>query len=99
MLHSEFVLLLFLQTLWETDRFFAASGVQLAQSNSGLFHFRHAVFSSHLKSKAGIDRTAMFIKSIYSCLVCDVYRVVCVTFKPRWEQVLTIHVSNRSQMK
>ena len=32
-LHSEFVRLLFLQTHRETDRFFAASGVQLAQSN------------------------------------------------------------------
>ena len=39
-LHSEFVLLLFLQTHRETDRFFAASGVQLAQLTSGLFHFR-----------------------------------------------------------
>jgi hypothetical protein len=32
-LHSEFVRLLFLQTHRETDRFFPASGVQLAQSN------------------------------------------------------------------
>jgi hypothetical protein len=52
-LHSEFVRLLFLQAHRETDRFFAASGVQLAQSNSGLFHFRRAAFSSHLKSKIG----------------------------------------------
>jgi len=29
-LHSELVCLLFLQAHWETDRFFAASGVQLA---------------------------------------------------------------------
>jgi hypothetical protein len=29
-LHREFVILLFLQDHWETDRFFAASGVQLA---------------------------------------------------------------------
>jgi hypothetical protein len=36
-LHSEFVRLLFLQAHRETDRFFAASGVQLAQTNSGLF--------------------------------------------------------------
>jgi hypothetical protein len=35
-LHSEFVSLLFLKTHRETDRFFATSGVQLAQSNSGL---------------------------------------------------------------
>ena len=40
-LHSEFVRLLFLQAHLETDRFFAASGVQLAQSTSGQFHYRH----------------------------------------------------------
>jgi len=34
----------------ETDRFFAASRVQLAQSN---FHYRRAAFSSQLKSKVG----------------------------------------------
>ena len=34
-LHSEFIRLLFLQTHRETDRFFAASGVQPAQSNHG----------------------------------------------------------------
>ena len=37
-LHSEFVCLLFLQAHRETDRFFAASGVQLSQSTSGQFH-------------------------------------------------------------
>ena len=37
----------------ETDRFFAASGVQLAQPNSGLFHFRRAAFSPQLKAKVG----------------------------------------------
>jgi hypothetical protein len=52
-LHSEFVRLLFLQAHQETDRFFAASGVQLAQTNSGLFHFRRAAFSAHLKAKVG----------------------------------------------
>jgi hypothetical protein len=31
----------------------AVSGVQLAQHDSGLFHFRRAAFSSHLKSKVG----------------------------------------------
>ncbi len=36
-LHSEFVRLLFLQVHRETDRFFAASGVQSAQSASGGF--------------------------------------------------------------
>jgi hypothetical protein len=53
-LHSEFVRLLFLQAHRETDRFFAASGVPLAQSTSGgFFHFRRAVFFSNLKSKSG----------------------------------------------
>jgi hypothetical protein len=39
-LHSEFVRLLFLQAHRETDRFFAASGVHLAQTQRGMFHFR-----------------------------------------------------------
>ncbi len=42
-LHSDFIRLLFLQDHRETDRFFAASGVQSAQSNLGVtyFHFLH----------------------------------------------------------
>jgi hypothetical protein len=53
-LHSEFIRLLFLQAHRETDRFFAASGAQSAQSNmGGFFHFRHAAFSSMLKSRVG----------------------------------------------
>jgi hypothetical protein len=52
-LHSEFVRLLFLQAHRETDRFFTASGFQLAQSTSGQFHYRRAAFSSQLKSKVG----------------------------------------------
>ena len=52
-LHNEFIRLLFLQAHRETDRFFAASGVQLAQHNSGLFHFRRAAYSAQLKSKCG----------------------------------------------
>ncbi len=52
-LHSEFVRLLFLQAHRETDRFFAASGVHLAQPNSGLFHFHRTVFSDQLKAKVG----------------------------------------------
>ena len=52
-LHSELVSLLFLQAHRETDRFFTASGVQLAQSNRGWFHFRRVAFSSQLKSKVG----------------------------------------------
>ena len=56
-LHSEFVRLLFLQAHRETDRFFAASGVQLVESTvstSGQFHFHRAAFSSGLKSKVGL---------------------------------------------
>jgi hypothetical protein len=52
-LHSELVLLLFLQTHRETARFFAVSGVQLAQPTSDQFHLHLSVFSSHLKSKVG----------------------------------------------
>ncbi len=36
-----------------TDRFFAASGVQSAQYNSGFFHIRRAAFSGLLKSRVG----------------------------------------------
>jgi hypothetical protein len=53
-LHSEFVRLLFLQAHRETDRFFAVSGVQLAQYERGQFHFRRAAFSSQLKAKVGL---------------------------------------------
>ncbi len=52
-LHSEFVRLLFLQAHRATDRFFAASGVQLVQHDRGQFHFHRAAFSSHLKSRVG----------------------------------------------
>jgi hypothetical protein len=50
-LHSEFVRLLFLQAHRETDRLFAASGVQFAQHDRGQFHYRRAAFSVQLKSK------------------------------------------------
>ena len=54
-LHSEFIRLLFLQAHRETDRFFAASGVHLAQQTSGgFFHFRRAAFSSMLKSRVSL---------------------------------------------
>ncbi len=46
--HSEFIRLLFLQSHRETDRFFAASGVQLPQTNCGLYHYRRPTFSSFL---------------------------------------------------
>ena len=52
-LHSEFIRLLFLQAHRETDRFFAASGVQLAQSNRGPFHYHHVACSSMFKSRVG----------------------------------------------
>ncbi len=52
-LHSEFVRLSFLQAHRETDRFFATSGVQSAQSTS-VFHFRRAAFLQQLKSKVGL---------------------------------------------
>ena len=51
-IHSEFIRILFLQDHRETDRFFATSGVQSAQSNMGaFFHFRRAAFSSMLNSR------------------------------------------------
>ena len=53
-LHSEFVRLLFLQAHRETDRFFAASGVQHAQPNRGQFHYKRAAVFSQLKAKAGL---------------------------------------------
>jgi len=52
-LHSEFVRILFLQAHRETDRFFAASGVQLAQQSRGVFHYRRVAFSNSLKAKTG----------------------------------------------
>jgi hypothetical protein len=53
-LHSEFVRLLFLQAHRETDRFFAASGVQSAQSDRDQFNFRRAAFSQDLKRKVNL---------------------------------------------
>ena len=50
-LHSEFVRTLFLQAHRETDRFFAASGVQLAQHNRGGFHYHRVSSSSLIKAK------------------------------------------------
>jgi hypothetical protein len=53
-LHSEFVRLLFLHAHGETDRFFGASGVQLAQTDRDQFHFRRAAFSQPLKNKVDL---------------------------------------------
>ena len=52
-LHCELVRILFLQAHRETDRFFAASGVEHAQHNQDQFRFRRAAFYSQLKSKVG----------------------------------------------
>ena len=52
-LHCEFILL-FLQAHRETDRVFAASGVQPPKHTSGgIFTFKHAAFLSQLKTKVG----------------------------------------------
>jgi hypothetical protein len=54
-LHGEFVRILFLQTHRETDQFFSASGVQLAQTHPGdQFTFRRAAFLTQLQSKVGL---------------------------------------------
>jgi hypothetical protein len=53
-LHSEFVRLLFFLAHRETDRFFAASGVQGAQTNCGQFQLRRAALSSQLKARVGL---------------------------------------------
>jgi hypothetical protein len=45
-LHCELVRILFLQAHRETDRFFAASGVEHAQHNQDQFRFRRAAFYS-----------------------------------------------------
>jgi hypothetical protein len=52
-LHSEFIRLFFLQAHRGTDRFSAASGVQLAETDRGIFHYLRAAFSSMLKSRVG----------------------------------------------
>ncbi len=52
-LHSEFIRLLFLKDHRETDRFFAASGVQSVQSNRGTFNFKREAFLGQLKAKIG----------------------------------------------
>ncbi len=55
-LHSEFVRILFLQAHRETDRFFASSGVQLAQTHPGVqLTFRRAAFLTQLQSKVRIQ--------------------------------------------
>jgi hypothetical protein len=58
-LHSEFVRLLFLEAHRETDRFFAGSGVQSGQFNSGQFHFRRAAFAQQLKGEVALDKASV----------------------------------------
>jgi hypothetical protein len=48
------VRLLFLQAHRETDRFFAASGVQLVEHDRDQFHFPHETFSSQLKRRVDL---------------------------------------------
>ncbi len=55
-LHSEFDRLLFLQSHRETDHFFASSGVQLAETDRGLFHF-------HRRITLKLDGTPIISKS------------------------------------
>ena len=73
-LHSEFVLLLFLQAHRETDRFFAASGVKLAQHDRDQFHYKHESFSSQLKSK--VDNILTKDASLWITLKIDAGPVV-----------------------
>jgi hypothetical protein len=56
-LHSELIRLLFLQVHRETDLFFTTSGVHLAQTNRGLFHFHRVSFTVNLKAKVGSTLT------------------------------------------
>jgi hypothetical protein len=60
-LHSEFVRLLFLQDHRETDRFFAASGVQLAHSHpGGQVTFRHAALLFTLANFSFVNLVFIF---------------------------------------
>ena len=64
-LHSEFIRLLFLQTHRETDRFFAASGVQPVQHTSGgIFTFKRAAFLTQLKAKVGSSLAKAAVMSV-----------------------------------
>ena len=68
-LHGEFVRHLFLQAHRETDRFFAASGVQLTQTHPGVqFTFRRAAFLTQLQSKVGYHAALLYSLYVY-CLL------------------------------
>jgi hypothetical protein len=75
-LHSEFIRLLFLQTHRETDRFFAASGFQLAQTHRGQFHFRLSDFTQQVKSK--VDLTLAKAADLRINLNLDGEPIACV---------------------
>ena len=68
-LHSEFVRLLFLQGHRETDRFFSDSGVPLAQTDRGQFHFRRSAFVSQLKNR--VDLTLVKAEALRITLNLD----------------------------
>ena len=57
-LHSEFVRLLFLQAHQETDRFLAASGVQLPQHNCSITAARRSPHSSDRKWETFLAKAA-----------------------------------------
>ena len=65
-LHSELVRLLFLQAHRESDRFFAASGVQLAQSDraSSTSAARRSPHSSSLKWAAPSPRLQLYVLTL-----------------------------------
>ncbi len=63
-IHSEFVCHLFFQTHRETDRIFASSGVQLAQSTSGQFHNRRVVLPLCNRVAPPVWRPPSHVKTI-----------------------------------
>jgi hypothetical protein len=83
-LHSEFVRLSFLQTHRETDRFFAASGVELVQHDRDQFHFLHVTFSQQLR----IDLALLKVSALRITLNLD---GVSITFKSHTHEICTHH--------
>jgi hypothetical protein len=63
------VSLLFLQAHRETDRFFAASGVQLAQHDRGFFHFLRMASSVQLKSRVTLTLVKAGAKKVHEWAV------------------------------
>ena len=82
-LQSEFVRLLFLQAHRETDRFFADSGVQVAQHDRGLFHFQRTTCSVQLKSRVGLENfSSVFPFNVNSVDYNKLRFVLKCKFKP-----------------